>query len=412
MRSALRSMTQLLREEPRARLFFIAHTQSSVGTGAGYAGLLLIAYDRHPGPWGITLVLLADFLPAMLLGPILGAAADRWSRRTCAVVADVVRAVALIGIALVGSIEATIALALLGGLGAGLFQPAILAGLPSMVRPERVPAAMSLYGTIREVGTTVGPALAALALIAIDAEALILIDGITFALSALVLAALPFGARPDPPPAAAAARPSLLGDAREGLRITRRLPGMPTLIFASSAVLLFAGMFNVAELLFARNELGAGDSGFSILVALGGAGIVIGSALGARPAPLGEQRRRYLAGVLLLGAALLGMAVAPSFLLACPLAVAIGTGNGLVLVYGRVLTQRITPPHVLGRVFGIKDALLSAALGAAFLSAGALVALIGTRPLLAVAGAGALVVWAAASVLLRRSWPAEAPAGA
>ena len=401
-------MLQLFRE-PRTRLFFVAHAQSSLGTGAGYAGLVLLAYDRYPGAWGITLVLLADFVPATLLGPIFGAAADRWSRRTCAVVADVARAAALIGIALVGSIEATVALALLGGLGAGLFQPAILAGLPSLVRSERVPAALSLYGSIREIGTTVGPTVAALALIAIDAETLVLADGVTFAVSAAVLAALPFGRVPEREPAEGR-RPSLLADAREGLRATGRLPAVRTLIAASGAVLLFAGMLNVAELLFARNELDVGDSGFSMLVALGGAGIVIGSSLGARTGTLGEQRRRYLLGVLLLGTSLLALSVTPEFAIACPVVLLVGVGNGLVLVYGRVLIQRIVPEGLLGRVFGIKDALLSGAFGVAFLTAGALVSLLGTREVLAVAGAGAVLVWLAAALLLRRSWPADAPA--
>jgi MFS family permease len=326
-------------------------------------------------------------------------------------VADVARAVALIGIALVGSIEATVALALLGGLGAGLFQPAILAGIPSLVRDDRVPAAMSLYGSIREIGTTIGPALAAAALLAIGAETLVLVDGATFLVSAAVLAALPFGGRPERPPGELRL-PSLLDDAREGLRATARLPGVRTLIVATSAVLLFAGMLNVAELLFARNELDVGASGFSLLVALGGLGIVIGSSLGARPGTLVEQRRRYLAGVLLMGAALLGLSVTPHFALACPIVVLIGVGNGLVLVYGRVLVQRLVPPHLLGRVFGIKDALTSTAFGVAFLTAGALVSLIGTRSLLAVAGAGALLVWLTALLLLRRARLAEATATA
>jgi MFS family permease len=404
-------MLQMFRE-PHTRLFFIAHAQSSLGTGAGYAALLLIAYDRYPGAWGIALVLLADFLPATLLGPIFGAAADRWSRRTCAVVADLMRAAALIGIAFVGSIEATIALALLGGIGAGLFQPAILSGLPSLVGGDRVPAAMSLYGSIREIGTTVGPALAAVVLLAVDADTLVLVDGITFALSAAALTTLPFGGRPERAVSAEEERPSLLADAREGIRAARELPGVSTLILASSAVLLFAGMLNVAELLFARNELDVGDSGFSILVALGGAGIVIGSSLGARSGTLAEQRRRYLAGVLLLGAALLALSVTPEFAIACPVVLLVGIGNGLVLVYGRVLIQRIVPEHLLGRVFGIKDALLSGAFAVAFLTAGALVSLIGTREVLAAAGAGAAIVWMVAGLLLRRSWPAEVPAPA
>src|SRR4051812_327267 len=115
-------MMQLLFREPRARLFFWAHAQSSLGTGAGYTGLLLIAYDRYPGAWGIPPGLLAAFPPAIGPGPIFGARGGRWARGACAVGSDGLRAGAFIGIALVGSIEATVALALVAGFGAGLFQ--------------------------------------------------------------------------------------------------------------------------------------------------------------------------------------------------------------------------------------------------------------------------------------------------
>src|SRR5207247_1865036 len=138
----------LLKSERRGRLFFLAHAQSSLGTGAGYVALVVLAYKRQHSAWAIALVLMADFLPAMLLGPLLGAAADRWSRRTCAVVADVARAPAFIAIGLVGGLGATVALALLAGAGAGLFTPAALAALPSLVEHERAPAATALYGAL------------------------------------------------------------------------------------------------------------------------------------------------------------------------------------------------------------------------------------------------------------------------
>ncbi len=63
----MRAIFQMLRAERSERLFFLAHAQSSFGTGIGYVALVLIAYDRHPGAWGITLVLLADFVPAIAL---------------------------------------------------------------------------------------------------------------------------------------------------------------------------------------------------------------------------------------------------------------------------------------------------------------------------------------------------------
>src|SRR4051794_33226355 len=144
----------LLRTEPRARLFFAALAQSALGTGAAYVGLLVIAYARFHSPWAISLVLLADFVPSMLVGPLLGAVVDRWSRLWCAVVADVVRAAAFVGIAVVGSFEATVALAVLAGVGTALFRPAALAGLPSIVGRDRSAAGTALYGAIADFGLT------------------------------------------------------------------------------------------------------------------------------------------------------------------------------------------------------------------------------------------------------------------
>jgi hypothetical protein len=68
---------ELLRREPRVRGFFAAHAQSSLGNGAAYVALLVLAYDRLHSPWAITLVLLADMGAPMILGPFCGAAADR-----------------------------------------------------------------------------------------------------------------------------------------------------------------------------------------------------------------------------------------------------------------------------------------------------------------------------------------------
>src|SRR5688500_14767962 len=115
----MRPIFDLLRAERPARRFFLAHAQSSLGTGAAYVALLLLAYERLASPWAISLILLAEFLPGMFLGPIFGAAADRWSRRSCAIVADAVRAVAFAAIAFTDGFGATVALALLAGVGAG-----------------------------------------------------------------------------------------------------------------------------------------------------------------------------------------------------------------------------------------------------------------------------------------------------
>jgi len=387
-----------------------AHAQSAIGSGAAYVGLLLLAFDRLPSPWALTLVLLADFLPAMLLGPVFGAAADRWSRRKCAVASDVARAVAFVGIALVDSFAATVALALLAGAGSGLFVPAVLAGLPSLVRRTSLPAATSLYGALDDFGHTLGPALAAALLLVLSPDVLMLANGATFAVSALVLTRVPFGDRPSSVTHEVGRRSSLIAEARSGLSATARMSGARALLLASAAVILFAGMFNVGELLLAEGELGAGDAGFSALVAVFGAGVIGGSLTGGRGGAPAALKRRFLAGLLAVAAGFVAAGLAPTYVVALGAFLLAGIGNGLVLVHERLILQRTVPDRLMGRVFGVRDALGSWSFAAAFVGAGAILTLVGTRPLFLIAGAGVLLVWAAATLVLRGAW--EEPASA
>ena len=161
----MRRAIEVLRHERRARVFFAALAQSSLGNGAAYVALLLIALDRLDSAWAISAVLIADLLPAMVLGPLFGAIADRFSRRACCVVADLLRAGAFGGIALVDSFEATVALALVAGVGTALFTPAALSALPSLVEKQRLAPATALFGMFSDLGFTVGPVLAAVGLL-------------------------------------------------------------------------------------------------------------------------------------------------------------------------------------------------------------------------------------------------------
>ena len=404
----MRAALELFRAEPRARVFFAALAQSSLGTGAGYVALLLLAFERLSEPWAISVVLLADLLPAMALGPVFGAAADRWSRRGCMILGDAVRAVAFIMIALVGSFEATVALALVAGAGTGLFTPSALAALPSLVDRKRLPAATAVFGAIADLGFTAGPAIAAVILVFGGPEALMIANGVTFAISAGALSVLRFGARPGGDSHTPSS--SLLAETREGLRVVRNLGAVRAVLFASAAGLFFGGIFNVGELPFARTELNAGEEGFAVLAALIGIGFVAGSLSGSKGGSFVVLKRRFQIGLLVMGLGFLASGLAPVFVVALATFAVAGFGNGMMLVYERLLIQSAVPDRMAGRVFGTKDALTAWAFGTAFVAAGAIVSISGVRGLLVFAGCGAIVVSAITWLRLRDLGPLPAPA--
>jgi MFS family permease len=410
----MRETVNFLRSERRGRVFFIALAQSAFGTGAGYVGLLLLAYERFQSVWAISLVLLADLLPAMLLGPLLGAAADRWSRRNCLILADVVRAIAFAGIAVVNGFGATVMFALIAGVGTGLFTPAALASLPSLTSVQRLPIATSLYGAITDLGYTAGPALAAGILLLGGAEGIMVLNAVTFVISALLLARIAFGTRGEAEPTSVVRRwrSALIGDAIAGLSASFGTRPVRIVLLASTAGLACAGMFNVAELPFVTQELGVGGVGFALLVALFGGGIVAGSLIGARGGELPALKRRYLTGLLLMALSLLAIGLAYVFGTAVVAFVGAGFGNGVMLVHERLLLQTTVPDRMLGRVFGTKDAMTAWAFAIAFLVAPLLIHSLGTRTLLLAAGSTALLAWLVPALALRSVWTTAPQMGA
>jgi MFS family permease len=398
----------LLRKEPQAPRFFGAYAQSALGTGAGYVAIVLVAYERFHSPLAISLILLADIAPPMVLGPLFGAAVDRWSRRWSAIAADTLRAAAFAGIALTDSFAATFVLAIVAGCGTALWKPAVMAGLPSVVSRERLPAATALYGALTEIGYVVGPGVAAVVLLFTGSGVLLAANAATFAVSALLLSTLSFGARVAPVSGELQDSSSLLRAARRGIGVAAHTPAIRTVIVAASSILFFGGLINVAELLFA-NQLGAGKTGYALLVTVSGVAIAIGSLMGKSGGVMPVLRKRFLTGIALFAAGMVAASASPVFV-GVAIGVALGgLGNGMVIVFQRLIIQRSVDEELLGRVFGVQVALDGAAFTVSYLVAAGLLQLMGPRGLFIIAGVGATVVALGTAWVMRLEWPSLVP---
>jgi MFS family permease len=220
-----------------------------------------------------------------------------------------------------------------------------------------------------------------------------------------VLTAIPFGGAvrvvlTDTPP-------SFMQEVKEGLRETTRVPIARVVVVTSTGVILFASMLNVAELPLAH-ELGVGASGFAVLLALQGIGVVGGSLSGARGGGLPRYKVRYAAGALAVTVALVVMSVIPAFVAALVAFAIFGLGNGLQVVHERLIFQLSIPPRLMGRAYALLDALGAWAFAVAYLVAGVLLSVLGTRGSIAVAAAGALAITCYAALALREA-PDPAP---
>jgi len=179
--------------------------------------------------------------------------------------------------------------------------------------------------------------------------------------------------------------------------------GAPTLraiLFAQAVAFIFFAAGQPIEVAYAKATLQVGDRGFGLLVTVWGGGTVVGALVFARAQrqPLGAM---VSIGTLAVGLAYVGFAAAPSLAPACAAALVGGIGNGIQWAPLVSAVQRLTPPHLQGRVMGGLESIgaLCPALGLAL--GGALVALSSSREAFLIVGSGAAFTTAAfASVML------------
>jgi hypothetical protein len=118
-----------------------------------------------------------------------------------------------------------------------------------------------------------------------------------------------------------------------------------------------------------------------------GVGGIVGSL--AAFALIGRKRLAsdFGLGIVLWGAPLAAIGIWPHLWVALVALAVLGLGNTLVDVAGLTLLQRTAPPAVIGRVFGVLEMVLVAAIGLGAIVTPALIDLVGTRWSLVVTGA-------------------------
>lgn len=326
-----------------------ASTISNLGDGVLLAAMPLLAASLTDDPAAVAGMTAAATLPWLLFGLVAGVIADRVDRVRLMVAVDIVRGAAVGVVALaVAADAATLPLLYLAvfalGVAETLFDSASMAVLPGVVPADELERANGrLFGAQLTANSFVGPPLGGL-LFAAAAALPLAVDAATFLVSAVLLVAVRAKRQSVPK------RQTLTRDVAEGLRFIWGHRVIRAFAVGAAVINLSFTAANAILVLFAREELGLGDTGFGLLLAGAAVGNVAGAAISARTATWLGRTRAVLAAVLAFSASLAVLAVSRHAVLAAAALAVFGLAGEVWNVIAVSYRQAVVPEHLLGRV--------------------------------------------------------------
>ncbi|GAA3473082.1 dTMP kinase [Nonomuraea roseola] len=305
-------------------------------------------------------VFLAKMLPAILLGPLAGAFADRFDRRLTMVVADLSRFALVLTIPLIGVYQWVIVATLLVECVNLFWVPAKDATVPNLVPKERLeqanqlnllvtygtaPVAALLFAVLSLTGDLARSTVPALSWLQPTDLAL----GIN-AVAYLVSAALIFTLRDLPRRDGGISTPSVLKQIVEGWRFVGRnqlvrglIVGMLGAFAAGGAVIGVAKVYVVS--------LGGGDAAYGVVFGAVFVGMAVGMFFGPRLLAGLSRRRLFGLAITVAGLALAAIALIHNLVIVVMLTVALGACAGIAWIIGYTLIGLEVEDSLRGRTF-------------------------------------------------------------
>ena len=349
-------------------------------------------------------LLIAAFLPAIVIGLFLAPFVDRLSRRRLLIGSDLVRAAVFCVLPFATSPGQIVALAAVVGIATGLFRPAVYAGIPNLVEDPDLEPANALLQSVESVAWMIGPVAGGLLLSLQGPESAYWLNALSFLVSALLLARIPAGKLQ----VGSVESRGHLRDIADGLALVVSTRPLLTVLIAWSVVMIGNAGINVAEVALAKVDLDGGDLGFGVLVGAGGVGLTVGSYLAPGLLDRFGPGRLYSLGIALMGVGYGIAAAAPNIYAAVPAVILASLGNGAAVVCNALLVQRGAPDDLRGRAFTVIMSTNYALLGLAMIAAGPATDALGARWVWALAAAAYAAAAVAAAVISREPKAAAA----
>ena len=291
-------MLRLLRQRDYGLLWFGGFV-SQLGDFVLFVGLPYEIYRLTGSTLAMAGMSLAFLIPNILLGSVAGVYVDRWDRRRLMIAVNLVQALIILPLLLVGQLGLWVIylVLVLESSVSQLFQPAKVALMPSLLTGGRdeLLTANALSGVGQHLSRLIGPAVGGVIVATGGLSAVAVIDSASFVASAALLSLI--RARPSTKHpsdslehAALSAWRRLAHEWREGLRVVWHQPVLRALLVFATIVAIGEGLTITLFVVWTKDALHSDATGYGWILstqAIGGlAGALVIARLGARLRPL------------------------------------------------------------------------------------------------------------------------------
>jgi dTMP kinase len=306
-------------------------------------------------------VVATKLLPALLLGPVAGALADKFDRRRVMVVCDLLRFALFVSIPLIGSLGWLFAATFLIEICALFWIPSKDASVPNLLRrPDQIETANQL-ALVMTYGVSVVTASGLFALFSGAGSWLggksgglptvmftLVLSGLAYLVCAItVWFAIPeiSGRRDGARPAA----PGLVAMIRDGFAFAVRTPLIRGLVTGIVGAFAAGGTVVGSATLYAAT-LGGGNAAYGVLFASVFIGLGIGMGLAPRMARRLPHNRLFGAAIVAAGLALVLVSLAPHLFIAIAAVMLVGGFAGIAFLTGLTIIGSQVADDIRGRI--------------------------------------------------------------
>lgn len=331
------------------RLYFLGQICSISGNNAQSVGMGWLVLELTKSPTALGIVTALQFLPLLVLAPILGSIPDRFPKRRVLIYTQVLAlaiALALWALAIDGSATPINigVLALFLGVVNAIDNPARQSFIRDLVGPELLPNALGLNNMLMGAARIAGPAIAAAIITTAGIAYCFVFNALTFL--AMTAALLAIGSRGEK-----SLRSNTDTSFTSGLRYVASTPDVRDGLVLMAIVGTFTYEFWVTLPVLTKDTFHLGSSAYGLLMSVMSAGSVLGGVVVARKSQ--KVRGMGFAATLTFGLATLLVGISPTFELALIAAFAMGATYSAFVAVNSASIQHHLDSRFRGRVMGL-----------------------------------------------------------